>query len=269
MPPSLSCVTPTLAALLGVEAPALSEGGPLPEVLDAARRRLGARRVSRCLVYCPDAIGAHLHTASPGDFAPLLARSDARVALHAVMPSVTPVCFASMFTGGAPEAHGIRQYAKPVLTCDTIFDAALRAGRRVAIVAVAGSSVATIFRGRALDYYEEVYDEAVIARTKALVEADQHTLIVAYVQAYDDTMHRTTPFSAEAMAACRSNLAGWQTLLDTVAVGWAAHDHVAWFAPDHGAHLDEALGHGEHGLDIPEDLLVYHYVQLGPGAPLA
>ena len=31
------------------------------------------------------------------------------------------------------------------------------------------------------------------------------------------------------------------------------------FAPDHGAHVDPE-GRGDHGVDIPEDLEVFHYV---------
>jgi len=261
-PPSLARVTPTISALLGIEAPALTEGDPLPEVMEAARR-LGVGRVQRALVYCPDALGAHLHEALPADFVPLREDSHARVALHAVMPSVTPVCFASMFTGGAPAAHGIRRYEKPVLSCDTLFDAALRSGLKVAIVAVAGSSIATIFKGRALDYFDEVYDDEVLARTRALLAADEHDLIVAYVQAYDDTMHRTTPLSDPAIAASRANLAGWRALCEAADLAWAGRDRVLWFAPDHGAHLDAETGCGDHGLDTPEDLRVLHYARFG------
>lgn len=258
--PTLARVTPTISTLLGIEAPSLAEGGPLPEVIEAAGRQ-GVGRVRRALIYCPDALGAHLHEAFPADFAPLQADSDARVALRAVLPSVTPVCFASMFTGGAPAAHGIRRYDKPVLACDTLFDAALRAGLKVAIVAVAGSSIATIFKGRKLDYYDEVYDDEVLARTAALLRADQHDLIVAYVQAYDDTMHRTTPLSDPAIAAFRANLAGWRALCEAADAAWAVYDRLLWFAPDHGAHIDAETGHGDHGLDIPEDTQVFHYAR--------
>lgn len=57
MAPPLARLTPTLSALLGVEAPALSLEGPLPEVLAAADEKIGRGRVARCLVYCPDALG--------------------------------------------------------------------------------------------------------------------------------------------------------------------------------------------------------------------
>jgi predicted AlkP superfamily phosphohydrolase/phosphomutase len=58
------------------------------------------------------------------------------ISLQSVTPPKTPVCFASLFTGAAPDQHGIRKYEKPVLKCDTLFDALIRAGKRGAIVAV-------------------------------------------------------------------------------------------------------------------------------------
>ena len=38
-----------------------------------------------------------------------------------------------------------------------------------------------------------------------------------------------------------------------------ARRHALVVAPDHGAHFDEALGVGSHGLDIPEDMQVSHW----------
>ena len=44
-----------------------------------------------------------------------------------VMPSVTPVCFASMYTGVMPDVHGIKFYTKPVLKIETFFDVLIKA----------------------------------------------------------------------------------------------------------------------------------------------
>jgi hypothetical protein len=51
-------------------------------------------------------------------------------------------------TGAQPQVHGIQKKEKPVLTCDTIFDALIRSGKKIAIVAVKGSSIDLIFRKR-------------------------------------------------------------------------------------------------------------------------
>ena len=39
---------------------------------------------------------------------------------------------------------------------------------------------------------------------------------------------------------------------------WRNKGHVVAFAADHGAHIDPSTGKGDHGLDIPEDMDVFH-----------
>lgn len=167
--PSIAAVAPTLATLLGAQPPRDGSTEPLTAVTGAAENVLGVRRVDRALVFCPDALGEHLHGPFAEKWRFLEAPGTISVRLRAELPPKTPVCFASMFTGAPPEVHGIRRYEKPVLTCDTLFDALVRAGRRVAIVAVVDSSIATIFKGRSVDYFDEPGDADVVVRAEALV----------------------------------------------------------------------------------------------------
>ena len=85
-------------------------------------------------MFAADAIGAHLVRSYAEAFEPVARHAPTSVEACAVMPSVTPVCFASMFTGAPPDTHGIRKSERPTLTRDTLCDALSRAGRRVAIV---------------------------------------------------------------------------------------------------------------------------------------
>jgi hypothetical protein len=39
---------------------------------------------------------------------------------------------------------------------------------------------------------------------------------------------------------------------------WKDKGHVVAFTPDHGAHIDPSTGKGDHGLDIPEDMNLFH-----------
>ncbi|MEI6578309.1 MAG: alkaline phosphatase family protein, partial [Eubacteriales bacterium] len=96
-------------------------------------------KVDRTVLYNPDAVAMWLFQNYTADFAPVLKHTQVSVPLITVMPSVTPVCFASMYTGTLAEVHGIEKYEKPVVTIDSLFDALIRAGKRVAIVAVKGS----------------------------------------------------------------------------------------------------------------------------------
>jgi len=261
--PTIAAVTPTLCRLFGVAPPALCDAPPLATVLDAAAARLGSRPLDRCLLYAPDAIGEHLEAALPDLFPEVARHAPVRARLRSVLPPKTPVCFASMFTGALPEAHGIRQYERPVLRADTLFDALARAGRRVAIAAVADSSVDRIFRERPLDYFSESYDAEVTARVHALLAEDAHDLIVAYHQEYDDSLHAGTPFSQAALAAARRHAAAFGEQAGAAAQRWDGRAWALLFAPDHGAHLDPATGGGTHGLDIPEDMEVSHFWGLG------
>ncbi|MBM3315822.1 methyltransferase domain-containing protein, partial [candidate division WOR-3 bacterium] len=220
------------------------------------------------LVYAADAIGRLFLDARPVMLARLRAASDVVVPLRAMLPAKTPVCFASMFTGAMPEVHGIRKYERPVLVCDTLFDALARAGRRVAIVAVRGCSMDIIFRNRAIDYFTENDDAAVTKRTLELLGRGKHEFIVAYHQEYDDVLHKTAPDSAEALAAAQRHVETFVLFCQAVEEHWQRVDRAVVFAPDHGAHFDTTKGSGDHGEDIPEDMEVLHCWRVRPAVPV-
>lgn len=258
MTPTIASLTPTVAALCGVAPPVLSAEPPVPAVMSAAAIVTGGRPVERCLVYAPDALGAFLWNRFPDEFAAVLADAPCKIPVVSVAPPKTPVCYASVFTGAQPAAHGIRKYEKPVLACDTLFDAFVRTGRRVALAAVKESSIDLIFRNRPLAYHTEPDDAAVVARATALIEADACDLLVAYVADYDDGLHATEPLSGRCLAAMRAHLRDFRRLAAACARAWAGRPYALVFAPDHGAHVDPATGRGDHGLVIPEDMDLFH-----------
>ena len=63
--PSIAACTPTIAALLGADPPALSAVQPLKSVIEAARGTCGTQPLQRCLIYAPDAVGASWWTSPP------------------------------------------------------------------------------------------------------------------------------------------------------------------------------------------------------------
>ncbi|MFN8547695.1 MAG: alkaline phosphatase family protein [Candidatus Eisenbacteria bacterium] len=215
--------------------------------------------MQRALVFAADAIGARLVDAYRTDFDPVFTHAPVRVEAQAVMPSVTPVCFASMFSGAPPEVHGIRKYEKPVLGCDTLFDAMARAEKKVALVAVKDSSMDLIFRNRPIDYFTEIYDQEAVERAHQLISDDRHDLIVVYQQEYDDQMHATVPRSPEALRAMRNHIRNFDRLASAAHKRWASVTHAVAFVSDHGTHIDPDTGHGTHGSDLPDDLEVSHF----------
>jgi len=262
---SIAAVTPTICRLMGVEPPRLSSAEALQRVLGDARAKGIEGRVRKAFIYAPDALGEGVYR----DYEPLYKHvkelAPVEVEMRSVLPTSTPVCFASMFTGAEPEAHGIRRYEKPVLGCDTLFDAVSRAGRRVAIVAVKDSSIDLIFRGRAIDYYTETYDPEVVRCALSLLGEGVYDLMVAYNQEYDDMMHRSTPRSPEAIEAFKRHLEAFRVLGEAFNEAYAAEDRVIAFCPDHGTHVDPATGKGAHGTDSAEDVDVRHFWGMNRG----
>ena len=251
-------VTQTVCTLLGIE----DGAAPLEDSFAPVVARAGSLGIERCdrvLLYAPDAIGLHLCEAFPDIIRPVAQEASIVVPMKSVVPPVTPVCFSTMFTGQPPAVHGIRKYEKPVLKCETLFDRLASAGKRVAIVAVQDSSIDRLFRERAVDYFSEPYDPEVTETTLRLVKANQHDVVLAYHQEYDDILHRTTPRSEAAIEAMRRHVASFVRLAQAVAQSWGAQHRVLGFAPDHGGHIDPDTGKGTHGLDMPEDMDVQHY----------
>jgi hypothetical protein len=145
-----------------------------------------------------------------------------------------------------------------------MFDALLEGNKRVAIIAVHGSSMDLIFRERNLGYFSEPYDPDVTRRALQLVETAAYDLMAVYQQEYDDTLHRSSPLSPDALRAAKGHIEAFATLSRAVREFWNQYRTILIFAPDHGAHLDPVSGHGDHGEDIPEDMHLFHCYGLIP-----
>lgn len=158
--PAITAILPTVLALMQIPAQLPFAEHALPGVLASAGTTFSGA-VERCLIVAADAIGVAQSTRYPDAIAPVVQQAPYAVTLRAMVPSLTPVCYASMFSGVTPDIHGIRKYEKPILTVETLFDLLPIAGKRVAIVAVKDSSIDRIFRGRPIAYFSEQDDAQV------------------------------------------------------------------------------------------------------------
>ncbi|OGV58210.1 MAG: hypothetical protein A2X49_03340 [Lentisphaerae bacterium GWF2_52_8] len=264
MSSTIESFTPTLCEILGIPLPSLCNAAPLQKIIRAARTSLNGKIPQRCLLFAPDAIGTHLGRKIPGHFAKIREITPFGADLRAVLPAKTPVCFASMFTGAPPEKHGIQSYEKPVLTCDTLFDALLREGKRIAIVSVRNSSIDLIFRKRAISYFSEDYDHQVTSRAISLIEAGEHDVILAYQQEYDDTLHASTPSSEKALQAAKNHFTAFMKIAQAFNEQWRKCDRLIAFIPDHGAYVAPGNGRGSHGEDITDGMELKHFYGFYP-----
>ena len=251
----IDSVTPTVCDLMKINPPKGASAKSIKEILEAAK----GKQIEKIMLFAPDAIGEWLFQRHIDEFAPVIKEAPIQIPVRSMTPSYTPVCYGSMFTGMKPQEHGITKYMKPVLKVETIFDAASKAGKKVALVAVKDCSIDLIFRERKIDYYTEKYDPEVNQRVLELLEKHDYDLIVAYNQEYDDLMHDSTPTDPEAIEAFRRHLKAFKKLADAFNKRYQDRNRVIAFLPDHGTHIDPETGKGSHGTESPDDMEVRHF----------
>lgn len=253
---NLDTLCSALSYAIGIAPPsqAALPNGKLCRYLDES---MTGQKITRIFMYNPDAIAQWVYHKYPHMFTEVQQRTDIAIPFCTVMPSVTPVCFGTMYTGAQPEIHGIQGYVKPVIQIDTIFDAFIRNGKKAAIVSTTGDSMSKIFLERNMDYY--IYDtvEQVNAKACELIMKDQYDFIAVYNGNYDAYMHKYGPESNEALGELRSNIRAFGMFWELISEHWKTHDTLIGFAMDHGCH--EIDGNcGSHGLDMEEDLNITH-----------
>lgn len=259
---SLDTLCGALCYAMGIEAPQQAHE-PSAALCAYVDKKLSGKKADRVFMYNPDAIAQWVWEKYPQLLTEVKSVAELQVPFRTVMPSVTPVCFATMYTGAQPAIHGIRAYVKPVISIDTVFDALLRAGKKPAIVSTAGDSMSKIFLQRDMDYF--IYDNVAQVNAKAaeLILADEHDYIAVYNGNYDSVMHKYGPESIEALAELRANAAAYATFDVLIRRHWKDHNTLMGFAMDHGCH--EIDGNcGSHGLDMEEDLNIVHSYQIYP-----
>ena len=259
---SLDTLCAALTYAMGIDAPkeAHSANEDLKAYVD---EKLSGEKCDRVFMYNPDAIAQWIYRKYPELLWDIVNHAELEVPFKTVMPSVTPVCFGTMYTGAQPEVHGIREYAKPVIRIDTIFDALLRAGKKPAIVADSECSIGKIFLERDMDYF--IYDtlEEVNAKAAELIIEDKYDFIVVYNGNYDHYMHKVSPEGIEALSELRCNAEAFSLFSVLIEKYWKKHNVLAGFAMDHGCHEIDGKS-GAHGLDTPADLNITHLYKIYP-----
>ncbi|MBQ5824025.1 MAG: alkaline phosphatase family protein [Clostridia bacterium] len=250
---SLKGIAASLTGALGVESPAQAQ-----PALDIMTEFTKDRNIDRVLMYNPDAVALWLFDKYTDIFTPVMLNTQLTLPLQTVMPSVTPVCFATMYTGADPDIHGIKAYRKPVVKTDSVFDALIRAGKKPCIVSTGEDSMSKIFLDKDMDYFIVDTPDEANAKAIELIEQDSYDLICVYNGNYDGVMHKVSPEGEEAIAALRHNAAAFQSLAQAVRRCWKNHTTLIGFAPDHGCHEVDGVS-GGHGLMMPEDMNIIHF----------
>ena len=268
---SIADLTPTVCHLFGVPEPAECGGIVIPEIADQADKLMdGEGKTQRGVLFCADALGEAQRQHFPDDFAVIEQAAGFKIRSVSVMPSVTPVCYGSIFTGAPPCVHGIQKYEKPVIQIGTLFDAFARAGKNVAILSCNSCSIDMIFRNRKVDYYSfhanrpgelTGADRKAFEQTLKFIQEDEYDLMVCYMTNYDHQMHLHGPYSPEAAEQAHLAAVRFKKLQEAMDEHWKQYNRMLVFVPDHGGHPTDET-HGGHGSEREDDMIVNHYYRI-------
>ena len=261
-PISLDTLCGALCEIMGISPPEHANRAD-SRVVDYAKSAFGGEKADRILMFNPDAIAQWLFEKYPELVFEVNNIAELKVPYATVMPSVTPVCFGTMYTGAQPEVHGIMKYEKPVIKIETIFDALIKAGKKPVILAETGFSMAKIFLERDMDYF--IYDtiEEINSKAAEIILEDKYDFIAVYNGNYDHNMHEFGPESLQSLSALRLNSQNYAFLTALVSRHWKKHNTLTAFAMDHGCHEIDG-GAGSHGLYMEEDINIMHCFKAYP-----
>ena len=253
----IDSIAKTITDIAGISPPEEAESS-VDIIYNCAKKVFEGKSADRIFIYNPDAVALWLFQKYTEHFEKAILHSDMALPMLAVMPTVTPVCFASMYTGASTDVHGITSYEKPILKTDTVFDAFIRAGLKPAIISTANDSISCIFLEREMDYFIYETTEECNKKAMELIEEDEYDLIVLYNPNYDNAMHRNGPESGAALKELKNNIDTYSKIISHIERYWTKHRTMVGFCPDHGCHeIDGSLG--SHGLNMAEDMNIIHF----------
>lgn len=256
---SMKSVAPTVAAVLGLPAPAAATEPPIAAI---AAELAGSRRLA---VLAPDALGILPWRLWKGRMPFLSSLHERRsILLEAVMPSSTCFNFACMLTGADSEAvHGInkpyRRGDKWVdFQCETLYDLVRRAGGKSAGAGQEGyTGEMLLARCADLGWVAAKGPAATVA--DLLMEQygrEKPMFLIAQFGNVDSALHALGPSNPEIVPMLEELDRTLARLVPFLAAAGAAVILLA----DHGQHdiADPPPGgkRGGHGKDLPEDRLV-------------
>lgn len=244
-------VAPTVSAVLRLPAPAHAKGAPIRAIVaDLA----GARRLA---ILALDALGTFAWNLWRGRMLYLDALHERRsVILRSVMPSITPVNFATMVTGTDLAGHGANTL-NDAFACETLFDVVRRAGGKSAGVGLHGYTGCELL-GRFADIRGDAgngTDDDVAEKIIEIAGRDQPEFLIAQLGRVDDVFHQHGPSSPAVVPMLQAS----DKRLGRLVKHLQPLEYGVLIVADHGQHdmPDAPAGEmqGSHGSDRDEDCL--------------
>ena len=247
---SITDIAPTVAAALGVPAPAQATG-----------QRLGAPEARYVLLIFLDGFGyvRYTETLLEGDAPYLASLDDPLIALTAYPPG-TAVASATLLTGAPPEVHGANQRSIRKTESETLFDVVEAAGLRG--VAVEGDALSFNLRHAEVQLSGDRdgnggTDDNVLANALAVLQTGMPDFFWVHFHGIDDAGHTYGPGAEEERAKIREVDAAVEELIAAV----PQQTLIIIFA-DHGMHVvhEDSERLGNHGHLIDRDMVIPIFV---------
>jgi predicted AlkP superfamily pyrophosphatase or phosphodiesterase len=249
---SMIHIAPTVSAILRIPAPAQAKASPIPEICASFAD------VNKVAILAPDAFGLFAWNLWKAEM-PYLSSLHARhsLVLRSVMPSITPVNFATMITGTDQGGHGIHTF-NDNFACETLFDVVRRSNGKSAGIGLDDCTGCKLL-GRCADICGNAgleSDDGVADKIVEIADKDQPKFLIAQLGKVDYLFHKFGPSSPQVVPMLKATDARLKRLVDHLKpLGYGVI-----ILADHGQHdaSDPAPGEykGIHGTDAPEDCLV-------------
>ena len=249
---SMIDIASTVSAILQMPAPGQSEGAPIHDIV------ADLSDLSKAAVLATDAFGIFAWNLWRTEM-PYLDSLHAgnSITVRSVMPSITPVNFATMVTGTDLAGHGVHTL-KDDFGCETLFDVVRKGKGKSAGVGIDGYTGCELL-GRFADICGNAgdgSDDDVAEKIIEIAVNEKPDFLIAQLGRVDDVFHEYGPSSASVLPMLKETDARLKKL--------AGHLKPLGYGiiilSDHGQHDVEApsgSGHkGSHGTDMPEDCLV-------------
>jgi hypothetical protein len=245
----ITSIAPTIAAALGLPAPAQATG-----------KTLDAPAASQVLLLFLDGFGyVRYQEALAAGLIPNMTALDEPLVALTVYPPCTSVGSAALLTGAQPEENGVDRRGIRKTEVETIFDVAHAAGLRV--VAVEGEALAFTLRGAEMQLSgdrdgNDSTDDNVLANALAVLDSGMPDLLFVHFHGIDDAGHTYGPLTPEEEATIVEVDAAVGQLL-----GALPPDTLTIVFADHGMHRVEEEGRlGNHGHLIERDMFIPIFV---------
>jgi len=248
---SMMDIAPTVSAILQLPVPAQTKGAPIQEIVADLE---GAHRIA---VLALDALGTFAWNLWRGEM-PYLDSLHAQhsLILRSVMPSITPVNFATMVTGTDLAGHGANTL-NDNFVCETLFDVIRKAKSKSAGVGL-HSYTGSELLGRFADIRGDAgngTDDAVADKILEIADNDKPEFLIAQFGRVDDVFHQYGPSSPSVIPMLRASDERLRRLVDQL----KPLEYGILILADHGQHdtvePSDGGSRGNHGTDRPEDCL--------------